>query len=810
MGAVRSGEMGLREAGRHYGIPVTTLKRRLEGGNKIAVDTKKQNGRPPVLPSSLEDELAQHILQMEQMFFGFTRKDVRKLAFQLAERNSIPHDFNVSMGMAGKDWLNRFLKRHSQICVREPQQTSLDRATGFNPEQVSRFFDILEELYDSNGFDGTRVFNMDETGISTVQQNTTKILGQKGKKQIGCLSSAERGSNTTIACCFSASGQYVPPLILFKGARLPRDLQDGAPQGSVVLCNESGWMTQETFLLWLKHFIATVNPTPERKVLLVLDGHTSHTTNLEAIDLAREKGVVLLSLPPHCSHRMQPLDVCFFRPLKMYFAQEQDGWMRNHFGKKITRNQLPCIFSAAYTKAASMGNAVNAFAKTGIFPCNRNVFTQDDFVPSMRITDSISPVQVESTAEQPPESCSTTERAPGSVPTAERDPGSVPTAQRAPGSVSTAERAPIPTAQRAPGSVPTAERDPGSVPIAERDPGSVPTAERDPGSVPTAERAPVELVFNTIETNPDGRCFFRSVVTSLSSKLQEGARDTNHLLIDPILRAQEQSQSDRLRADVIHYMCEHYNEFDDIQAAAKSDMPSGAVREINSIQDRIFAMAEPCASVGELEITCTAEVIKRPIYITQDRSSTLVKYKENFNAVPVFLLFTAFGDNAGHYDCLLPSNEATEHSIPVLGSSVHESGDSLAAVRHSAMQQSTPQQSTSTYVHVIDVSPIPTFQHSQSRRGKRKKSEVLTSSPYKKGLLDSASRKTATKQNRKQNQQKKNTRKKNSAQSSWFCFMCSENVQEDMVRCMKCLRWVHEACAGVVGRAQPYTCEMCQ
>lgn len=38
--------------------------------------------------------------------------------------------------------------------------------------------------------------------------------------------------------------------------------------------------------------------------MLVLDGHVSHTGSLRAVELAAEHGVVMLSLPPHCSHRM--------------------------------------------------------------------------------------------------------------------------------------------------------------------------------------------------------------------------------------------------------------------------------------------------------------------------------------------------------------------------------------------------------------------------------------------------------------------------------------------------------------------------
>ena len=56
-------------------------------------------------------------------------------------------------------------------------------------------------------------------------------------------------------------------------------------------------------------------------VLLILDGHSTHNKNLELIDLARENGFVLLCLPLHCSHRMQPLDVSFMKQLSTYYDQ---------------------------------------------------------------------------------------------------------------------------------------------------------------------------------------------------------------------------------------------------------------------------------------------------------------------------------------------------------------------------------------------------------------------------------------------------------------------------------------------------------
>jgi len=82
---------------------------------------------------------------------------------------------------------------------------------------------------------------------------------------------------------------------------------------------QNGWMCNEGFVNWLKHFISVVRPTVEQKVALILDGHVSHCRNLEAINLARSAGVRMISLPPHTTHRLQPLDVTFFGPMGKFY-----------------------------------------------------------------------------------------------------------------------------------------------------------------------------------------------------------------------------------------------------------------------------------------------------------------------------------------------------------------------------------------------------------------------------------------------------------------------------------------------------------
>jgi len=64
-----------------------------------------------------------------------------------------------------------------------------------------------------------------------------------------------------------------------------------------------------------KRFIATVKLSKNTKVLIVLDGHSTHAKNLEAIKLARENDGLLLSVAAHTTQKLQQLDVSFFKLL---------------------------------------------------------------------------------------------------------------------------------------------------------------------------------------------------------------------------------------------------------------------------------------------------------------------------------------------------------------------------------------------------------------------------------------------------------------------------------------------------------------
>ncbi|KAK9681309.1 DDE superfamily endonuclease [Popillia japonica] len=128
-------------------------------------------------------------------------------------------------------------------------------------------------------------------------------------------------------------GVFVPPMVIFCRKRMKAELMDGAPPGTIFGCNDSGWMKLDLFEQWFDHFLTFTKPTKEEPVLLILDGHLTHTKNLNVVIKAKENNVLILCLPPHTTHKLQPLDVGVMYPLSTYMDQSLEKWMNNNPGQ---------------------------------------------------------------------------------------------------------------------------------------------------------------------------------------------------------------------------------------------------------------------------------------------------------------------------------------------------------------------------------------------------------------------------------------------------------------------------------------------
>lgn len=108
----------------------------------------------------------------------------------------------------------------------------------------------------------------------------------------------------------------------------------------------------------------------------------------------------MLCFPPHCTHRLQPLDVSFMAPLSVYYGQEQKNWLRNNPGRVVTQYQISKLFGASYEKAATLQIATSGFRKTGIYPTDPNIFGEADFAAAETTEREISEQNLDSPISQ--------------------------------------------------------------------------------------------------------------------------------------------------------------------------------------------------------------------------------------------------------------------------------------------------------------------------------------------------------------------------------------------------------------------------
>lgn len=289
--------------------------------------------------------------------------------------------------MAGVDWFSKFLKRHSSLSIRTPQATSFSRATSFNQTNVALFFENLTKVYNRFNLGPEDVWNVDETGFTTVHK-PDRIVARRGFRQIGSLTSAERGHLVTAAFAVNASGNSIPPFLVFPRVNFKNHFLRDGPIGCDGDANQSGWMVEKNFIKFAKHFVSFVRCSKERPCLLLLDNHDSHLS-AEALDFFKDNGVTLLSFPPHCSHKLQPLDRSVYGPMKKHFNTACQAWVATN-RRPMTIYDIPGILAKCAPLALTPLNISSGFRVSGIFPLNTEIFTDADFMPSF-VTDRPNP-----------------------------------------------------------------------------------------------------------------------------------------------------------------------------------------------------------------------------------------------------------------------------------------------------------------------------------------------------------------------------------------------------------------------------------
>ena len=164
-------------------------------------------------------------------------------------------------------------------------------------------------------------------------------------------------------------------------------------------------MQEDDFLLFLQHFQKHTKVNKKNKIFLLLDNYSSHIS-VKGIDFCKKNGIVLLTFPPHCSHKMQPLDRTVYGPFKKLINFPSDAWMKMNPAKPMTIYDIPGLVKTVFPSAMTPRNIQSGFEVTGLWPFNLDIFQECDFAAA-QVTNRPNPNNVTERQQAPNFECPT-------------------------------------------------------------------------------------------------------------------------------------------------------------------------------------------------------------------------------------------------------------------------------------------------------------------------------------------------------------------------------------------------------------------
>ena len=168
------------------------------------------------------------------------------------------------------------------------------------------------------------IFNADETSVNFSDSFHCKSVTKESGQPIS--GKPEHTPSITLLFFVGTSGAPLTTSLLWPQASVPEDLQELSAYNIQIYANNSGWMTRRSFEdLMLEVYIPELIErrrkilATEKKILLLLDGHSSRLS-LAVILACIKENITILIFPAHSSSVTQPNDRGVNGTFKIWFS----------------------------------------------------------------------------------------------------------------------------------------------------------------------------------------------------------------------------------------------------------------------------------------------------------------------------------------------------------------------------------------------------------------------------------------------------------------------------------------------------------
>lgn len=365
-------------------VPVTHINQD-EAGNELSTSRqevpihvpriKKPGGQPSLTPEE-ERKIAGNLLVACDWGFPLSSFDIRMIVKQYLDSRGkkIPKFKN---NLPGRDWVVLFLKRHKELLSERWSQNIKRSRARVDKQMIREYFSELEQSLE--GISPDCITNYDETNIVD-DPGRKKVIGKRGSKHCYRIMDSSK-SSVSVMFSGTASGKLLPPYVVYGAEHLYDSWRQGGPKGALYGRSKTSWFNEAIFQDWfegiaLPYFRSKPEDSPKA---LIGDNLSSHIS-VSVLEKCRENNIRFILLPPNATHLCQPLDVAYFRPLKIQWRKTLDEWKMTNRGA-IPKDKFPSKLKQTLDRMnidyKTSKNLISGFRKCGIYPlCAEKVLAQ--------------------------------------------------------------------------------------------------------------------------------------------------------------------------------------------------------------------------------------------------------------------------------------------------------------------------------------------------------------------------------------------------------------------------------------------------
>lgn len=360
VGDIREKGISSREAAEHHGVQRSTVYARHRGREPI---TTREHGQRKFSDAE-ELVLKTIIVRAAAANKRYDKQEIKDIATEMYQKR-----INDPEARVGEPWFKGFMSRHLDLKYVYGRNLDYKRNKAQKPQVIVEWCELVRKTIQEYHIHPNDVYNFDESGFQLGDSGKTKVVTSTEFSENPSIVTYDNREWVTAIECIGAAGQVLSPYIIFK-SRLLMDSWFENLEGQENWrfdYSPEGWTNNEIAVRWLtRTFLPQAATWEGEYVLLVFDGHESHYTR-QFVDVCDNNKIIMLCMPLHSSHRLQPLEVGCFPVLKG--AWRRLNRKRARYAQVFIKQEgFIRLYNQARLKTFTKENIKSSFLKAGVSP----------------------------------------------------------------------------------------------------------------------------------------------------------------------------------------------------------------------------------------------------------------------------------------------------------------------------------------------------------------------------------------------------------------------------------------------------------